>query len=115
MPAFSKSLKSYDIESRLQVPADWLRVLPAFGEGNYEIQLDVVDGSGLFWQFWCTIRRHGPRKPSLQSGEWLRYVRYKNLEVGDLIILDTVENQFRGTKLRIRALKFAPDGQWRDV
>ncbi|GMN42149.1 hypothetical protein TIFTF001_011366 [Ficus carica] len=118
MPAFSKQLRESDVRSRLSVPKEWWgEIRPLFGEDHREIELWAVDGVGMFWEFRCSVRQKGRyKKPVLQSDGWLKFVNYKGLVAGDMVILETVENQFRGTRFLLRALKYdATHHFWFDV
>ncbi|EXB38064.1 hypothetical protein L484_020985 [Morus notabilis] len=114
-----KRLTESDVNSRLSVPKEWWDVIrPLFGEEDRrrEIEVWAVDGVGMFWEFRCAVRQKGPyKKPVLQSEGWLKFVNYKRLRAGDVVILETVENQFRGTRFLLRALKCHADGHWFDV
>ncbi|CAL8108621.1 unnamed protein product [Prunus armeniaca] len=112
-----KYLTETDIEGRLAVPAEWLEILlPSFGKGSFEVQLEAKDGVGFYWQFCCAIRKEGYPKPVLQSAGWLKFVNAKDLQVGDKVVLDTKADDFRGTKIRIRAQKdLNRNGHWVDV
>ncbi|GMN42152.1 hypothetical protein TIFTF001_011369 [Ficus carica] len=77
------------------------------GEDRHEIELWAVDGVGMFWEFRCAVRQQERyKKPVLQSDGWLKFVNYKGLVAGDVVILKTIENQFRGTRFMPRALKY---------
>ncbi|CAL8998132.1 unnamed protein product, partial [Prunus brigantina] len=113
---FEKYLTETDIEGRLAVPSEWLKILPPFEKGCFEVQFEVTDGVGFFWQLCCSIRKKGYRKPVLQSEGWLKFVNAKGLQVGDKVVLDTKADDFRGTKIRIRAQKdLNRNGHWVDV
>ena len=113
MAAFTKQLKKSDVRSRLSIPKSWWdEIRPLFGEHQREIELRVVDGMGMFWEFRCAFRQKGRyKKPVFQSKGWLKFVNHEGLEVGDTVTLEIVENQFRGTKFLLRALKYHVDGQ----
>ncbi|VVA40731.1 PREDICTED: B3 domain-containing [Prunus dulcis] len=101
---------------RLAVPAEWLKILPPFEKGSFEVQLEATDGVGFYWQFCCSVRKEGYLKPVLQSAGWLKFVNAKDLQVGDKVVLDTRADDFRGTKIRIRAQKdLDRNGHWVDV
>ncbi|GMN42150.1 hypothetical protein TIFTF001_011367 [Ficus carica] len=118
MEGLPKRLTESDIGSRLSVPKEWWDVIrPLFSEDRHEMELRVVDGMGLFWEFRCAVRQKGRyKKPVLQSDGWLQFVNYKGLGAGDMVILKLVENEFRGTRFLLRALKYHVDGNyWFDV
>ena len=115
MAALAKRLTESDVASRLSVPKEWWDVIrPLFAEDCHEIELGAVDGMGMFWEFRCAVRQKGRyKKPVLQSDGWLKFVNYKGLEVGDMVTLEIVENQFRGTRFLLRALKYHADADSR--
>ncbi|EXB38067.1 hypothetical protein L484_020988 [Morus notabilis] len=122
MAGLPKWLTESDVRAKLSVPKEWWDIIirPLFGDEldrRREIELWAVDGVGMFWEFRCAVRQKGRyKKPVLQSDGWLKFVNYKGLGVGDMVILDTVENQFRGTRFLLRACKYDADGQcWFDV
>ncbi|CAL8998139.1 unnamed protein product, partial [Prunus brigantina] len=101
---------------RLVVPSEWLQILPQFEKGSFEVQFGVTDGVGFYWQHCCSIRKKGYQKPVLQSEGWLKFVNAKGLQVGDKVVLDTKADDFRGTKIRIRAQKdLNRNGHWVDI
>ncbi|BFG19867.1 hypothetical protein CerSpe_061410 [Prunus speciosa] len=113
---FEKYLTETDIGGRLAFPSEWLKILPPFENGSFEVQFEVTDGLGFYWQFCCSIRKKGYRKPVLQSEGWLKFVNAKGLQVGDKVVLDTEADDFRGTNIRIRAQKdLNGNGHWVDV
>ncbi|PQQ01968.1 hypothetical protein Pyn_37139 [Prunus yedoensis var. nudiflora] len=113
---FEKYLTETDIEGRLAVPSEWLKILPPFKNGSFEVQFEVTDGVGFYWQLCCSIRKKGYRKPVLQSEGWLKFVNAKGLQAGDKVVIDTEADDFRGTKIRIRAQKdLNGNGHWVDV
>lgn len=118
MASFPKQLKKSDVGSRLSVPKEWWDIIrPLFSDDCHEIELPAVDGVGMYWEFRCAIRQKGQyMKPVFQSDGWLQFVNYKGLGVGDFVILETFENQFRGTRFVLRALKYdAARHFWLDV
>ncbi|GMN42146.1 hypothetical protein TIFTF001_011365 [Ficus carica] len=119
MAASAKLLTVSDVKSRLSVPKAWWDVIERFfgGDSRHEIELWAVDGVGMFWEFRCAVRHKGRyNKPVLQSDGWLQFVNYKGLVAGDMVTLEAVENQFRGTKFMLRALKYdAARHFWFDV
>ncbi|EXB38070.1 hypothetical protein L484_020991 [Morus notabilis] len=121
MAGLPKWMTECDVRSRLSVPKEWWEIIrPLFGEEldrRHEIELWAVDGVGMFWEFRCAVRQKGRyKKPVLQSEGWLKFVNYKGLRAGDVVILETVENQFRGTRFLLRALKYHAEGHyWYDV
>ena len=115
MVAFSKQLTQEDVEKRLSVPVEWLTIFPSFGE-DQEIQLQVVDRVGMFWEFFCVIQIKAPHwSPVLKPEGWLQFVNYTGLRVGDKIIIYEEENKFRETKYRIIAQRLNCDGHWINI
>ena len=117
MAIFSKLLTQDDVEKRLQVPIEWMAILPPFGGLGQEVELAVVDGAGgLFWEFQLVAveKRSIIGVPNwslyVKPDGWLRFVRYRELKVGDKIILELQENKFRGTKYVIKAQRPFADG-----
>lgn len=113
----AKRLTEFDIKNSFKVPPEWLAILPSTSGEQGETQLCVTDGLGFFWEFRCMVRRgsieyyqldgalYARNQVYLHSEEWLKFVNFKGLKVKDRVILDTVENEFRGTKFRLRAQK----------
>ncbi|GLT86310.1 hypothetical protein SLE2022_044550 [Rubroshorea leprosula] len=79
---FSKSLTKTDVQKRLSVPMASLASLPDFEEGH-TVGLRVRDArKSKLWKFKCSIRKKKHPKPVFCS-EWLEYVRFNDLQVGD--------------------------------
>ncbi|GMN42154.1 hypothetical protein TIFTF001_011368 [Ficus carica] len=114
MVAYSKQLRQSDVGSRLSIPKEWWDVIrPLFAEDHREIELWAVDGLGMFWEFRCAVRQKGRyKKPVLQSDGWLQFVNYKGLAAGDMVTLEMGDNEFRGTRFMIKALKYDVAGHF---
>ena len=115
--AFSKLLTEDDVEKNLLVPMDWMTILPSFKEGSNEVQVGVLDGLGLYWEFCFSIQTDGFRLCPIFKGcdGWLQFVNYRGLRVGDKITLYLKDNIFRETKYVIRAQRLYGDGYWIDI
>ncbi|KAF2293891.1 hypothetical protein GH714_005487 [Hevea brasiliensis] len=97
---FSKSLTRTDIENRLAVPKQALKLLPNFGD-RHRVCIRAKDHGGYFWSFECSIRRNGHPKPVLACSNWLAFVRYWDLRVGDTIQLHRERDEFTGVEFKI--------------
>ena len=95
----------------LEVPQEWLSILGCYNKSK--MQLHVIDGVGFFWEFECFACLN--ETAFLQGDGWKQFTAYKNLQSGDRVVLDTVANEFRGSKFRIRAQKKNQNGVWVDV
>lgn len=105
-----------DMDEGMRVPLNWLKILPPF-QGKEEIILKVTDGVGFYWEFCCCVYKQYPwfYAHLRKTNGWEEFVNYKRLRVSDRVVLDCVENEFRGTKYRLRAQKRNHYGVWIDV
>ncbi|KAF2319933.1 hypothetical protein GH714_020678 [Hevea brasiliensis] len=83
---FSKPLTKTDIAKRLAIPAVALKLLPNF-EDSHGVCIQAKDHGSFFWSFECSIRRYGHPRPVLACRNWLAFVRFWDLKVGDTIHL----------------------------
>lgn len=116
---YEKFLTSADVSGKLVVPSKWLEILmPQGGEGinKNNVHLKVIDGMGMFWEFFMSIRTTGNyKKPDFHYKEWRRFVMKKGLRVGDKFIIQREEDHFRGTRYKIRVQRKVEAGLWLDV
>ncbi|POO03384.1 B3 DNA binding domain containing protein [Trema orientale] len=112
-----QTLTETDVKNSFQIPPEWMPIAPeSVGQG--QTQLCVTDESGFFWEFWC-VKTHESNQPAetaksqahFESEGWLRFVNFKGLKAGDRVVIDVVENKFRGTKLRLRAQNVLDDDE----
>ncbi|KAF3440418.1 hypothetical protein FNV43_RR18702 [Rhamnella rubrinervis] len=99
---YEKRLTSTDVSQKLTVPGHWLQILPSLEDNNNNVQIRVLDGEGMCWEFYLSKRGAGDyKKPVLQSKEWLQFVRNKELRVGDKITIQREDDHFRGSQYRV--------------
>ena len=110
--SYKKSLTGTDVSQKLTVPSHWLEILPNIEDDNNNVQIRVLDGEGMYWEFYLSKRDTGDyKKPVFQSKEWLRFVGKKELTVGDEVVIQKEEDHFRGSQYRIRVQKSVGGGR----
>ena len=115
--SYGKLLTSTDI-FRLVVPSDWLNILPDIRDNN-NVPIRVLDGKGIYWEFYLSKRRTGRyKKPVFNSKEWKRFVMKKGLMIGDRFVIQEEDDHFRGTQYRVGVQRLVGGGnesQWVDL
>ncbi|KAF3440419.1 hypothetical protein FNV43_RR18703 [Rhamnella rubrinervis] len=78
-----KRLTRTDVSQKLTVPGHWLGILPSIEDNNNNVQIRVLDGEGMYWEFYLSKRSAGDyKKPVFQSKEWFQFVRKKGQDWG---------------------------------
>ena len=117
---YEKRLKQTDVSQKPAVLGDWLQILPNIEDNNNNVQIRVLDGQGMYWEFYLSKRSTGYyKKPVFQSKEWLQFVRYKGLMVGDKFVIQKEDDHFRGAQYRVRVQRLVGggdhEGHWVDL
>ncbi|PPR98943.1 hypothetical protein GOBAR_AA21719 [Gossypium barbadense] len=86
MAIFVKVLTKIDIERTLSLPDSCLQASPQSQRSHGGENLQVKDDVGILWNFHCTIRSGVFPKLEIVSG-WVQFVRFKQLNTGDAIVL----------------------------
>ncbi|GKV05228.1 hypothetical protein SLEP1_g17261 [Rubroshorea leprosula] len=89
MARFVKELTRTDVGSMLVIPTHFMNQMPQV-EGGRSENMTVMDVGESEWTFGYYVRQNVNRRPVLRSG-WRRYVREKELKVGDRIIFERVD------------------------
>ncbi|KAF2319934.1 hypothetical protein GH714_020689 [Hevea brasiliensis] len=84
----------------LAIPIEALKLLPNFGDSHL-VCIAAKDHNGFFWSFERSIRRNGHPRPFIACRNWLAFVRYWDLKVGDTIQLYRERDEFNGVEFRI--------------
>lgn len=114
---FEKIAKPTDVRVRFSFPTSSLMFLPRFEEGAHAMDFTVMDNSGHVWNFRCSTRRNGYKKPVLSAG-WLRFVHHYDVSVNDKIVLFWEPGNVTGVHYKIeikRKIKLHGIDGWVDV
>ncbi|XP_038683069.1 B3 domain-containing protein Os02g0764100-like [Tripterygium wilfordii] len=102
---FEKILTPTDITKRLSIPS---RCLADFASSEldqeaYAVELKVKDHeTGYAHSFYCTTRKRGYKKPVFSKG-WIKFVRQRNLRIGDKVVFLREEDGAGGVVFKIGA------------
>lgn len=111
MAIFVKVLTKIDIERTLSLPDNRLQASPqsqrTHGDGGENLQ--VKDDVGILWNFHCTTRSGVVPKLDMVSG-WIQFVRFKQLNTGDVIVLNKDDDTLTGPHYKIEVFKGDADG-----
>ncbi|EEF29362.1 conserved hypothetical protein [Ricinus communis] len=103
MAMFSKVLQCPDIERGLSVPEACIKAFQPTDKGT-EMNLQVRDESGIVRTFRCRIPIGLNPKPVV-FGDWLQFVRSKDLKQGDAITFYKEKDHATGADYRITVKK----------
>ncbi|XVE66904.1 hypothetical protein DITRI_Ditri08aG0117500 [Diplodiscus trichospermus] len=103
MKLFKKFLSATDICKRLSIPMTSLAYFPRLKVGH-ALDLQVKDESGNLWTFRLSTRKKNYLKPVFSKG-WCKFVKSKNLEVGDKVKLYKEQDDASGAVFKIKAKK----------
>ena len=105
MAIFSKVLKDQDVNRSLSVPETCIKAFQRLEKGT-DTNLRVKDESGIIWTFRCRVPS-GLLPTTEFYGDWLQYVRSKDLKQGDEIIFSEVKDRATsiGADYKIEARK----------
>ncbi|KAL4353122.1 hypothetical protein GQ457_06G002670 [Hibiscus cannabinus] len=98
-----KVLTKIDVERTLSIPDGCVQALPEF-QCIHGKELQVLDDVGILWNFRCEIRAGVVPKLSIVSG-WLQFVRSKQLESCDSVILYRDDDTLTGARYKIEVLR----------
>ncbi|MBA0872139.1 hypothetical protein Goshw_007935 [Gossypium schwendimanii] len=104
MAIFIKVLTKIDIERTLSLPDSCLQASPQSQRSHGGEKLQVKDEVGILWNFHCTIRSGVFPKLDIVSG-WIQFVRFKQLNTGDAIVLYKDDDTLTGPHYKIEVLK----------
>nr|KJB74571.1 hypothetical protein B456_012G151200 [Gossypium raimondii] len=104
MAIFIKVLTKIDIERTLSLPDSCLQAAPQLQRSHGGEKLQVKDDVGILWNFHCTIRSGVFPKLDIVSG-WIQFVRFKQLNTGDAIVLYKDDDTLTGPHYKIEVLK----------
>ncbi|MBA0631048.1 hypothetical protein Godav_003083, partial [Gossypium davidsonii] len=106
MAIFVKVLTKIDIERSLSLPDSCLQASPQSqrSHGDGEEKLQVKDDVGILWNFHCTIRSGVVPKLDIVS-VWIQFVRFKQLNTSDVIVLNKDDDTLTGPHYKIEVFK----------
>ncbi|MBA0751030.1 hypothetical protein Gogos_002401 [Gossypium gossypioides] len=104
MAVFIKFLTKIDIERALSLPDSCLQALQQSQRSHGGKMLQVKDDVGILWNFRWTIRSGVVPKLYIVSG-WIQFVRCKQLNIGDAIVLYKDDDTLTGLHYKIKVLK----------
>ncbi|KAG4205743.1 hypothetical protein ERO13_A04G121842v2 [Gossypium hirsutum] len=104
MASFFKVLTKIDIERTLSLPDSCLQALQQSQRSHGGKKLKVKDDVGILWNFHCTTRSGVVPKLDMVSG-WIQFVRFKQLNTGDVIVLNKDDDTLTGPHYKIEVFK----------
>ncbi|XVF48946.1 hypothetical protein PTKIN_Ptkin03bG0228900 [Pterospermum kingtungense] len=85
MLLFSKVLTATDVKKRMAIPTSCLKHLIRSDGGDSSMHLRVEDENEETWEFTCFSRPIGVYSKPYFCGEWIQFVKHRNICVGDRV------------------------------